>query len=160
LTAVKRFGNLLGMNIYLSGSISGGRQKLAVYIQIKEYLESKGHQVTSPQTADPAVTATGEGDPDNPVVIYERDIRQIDSSEAMVAEVTIPSLGVGYEIAYAISKQMPVLCLYDTEKQAHRLSAMIAGNTSPCLTCEGYWESTLIPVLEQWLTGLQGGLPK
>jgi hypothetical protein len=51
----------------------------------------------------------------------------------MIAEVTIPSLGVGYEIATAIHLNRKVLCLYHPQK-GRKLSAMIAG--SPAV--EGY----------------------
>jgi hypothetical protein len=48
-------------------------------------------------------------------------------SKLMVAEVTVPSLGVGYEIGRAESLGIPVLCLY-REREGRRLSAMISGN--------------------------------
>ncbi len=147
------------MKIYLSGSISGGREKLAAYIRIKEFLESRGHQVTSPQTADPSVTSKGEGDFNDSQTIFKRDIRQINGSNAMVAEVSLPSLGVGYEIAYALGRGMPILCLYDLEHPSHRISAMIAGNTFPLLTSAGYQESTLEALLEKWLSGWPDGFP-
>ena len=46
----------------------------------------------------------------------------------MVAEVSILSIGVGYEIGYADAMEKRVICLYDlnSEKQ---LSAMIRGNS-------------------------------
>ena len=48
-------------------------------------------------------------------------------SDAVVAEVTTPSLGVGYELGAAENIGKPVLCLYRTGP-GRRLSAMIAGN--------------------------------
>jgi 2'-deoxynucleoside 5'-phosphate N-hydrolase len=41
--------------------------------------------------------------------------------------VSVPSLGVGYELGYAIALKKPVLCLYKSESE-RSLSAMIAGN--------------------------------
>ena len=52
-----------------------------------------------------------------------------------MAEVSTPSHGVGYEVAYALSLGKPVLCLYQ-EKRA--VSKMITGNTHPNIHVEAY----------------------
>ena len=58
--------------------------------------------------------------------IHDRDLQWIIESDLMVAEVTVPSLGVGYEIGRATEMGKPILCLFNTDSQ-HTLSAMIAG---------------------------------
>ena len=139
------------MKIYLSGSISGGRQKIETYIRIKKIVESLDHKITSPQTADPNVSDSGEGSTENSRQIYERDMKQIHECELMIAEVTIPSLGVGYEIATAIHLNKPVLCLYDLDNPPKRLSAIVAGNTSHLITLKGYTASNLDSLLKKEL---------
>jgi hypothetical protein len=52
-----------------------------------------------------------------------------------VAEVSTPSHGVGYEIAYALVRGKPVLCC---ARQTARVSKMILGNDSPGLRMERY----------------------
>ena len=143
------------MDIYLSGSISAGRQKLQPYLRIKEIVESLGHRMTSPQTADPNVTDSGEGEPDNARFIFERDMKQLTGSQLMIAEITVPSLGVGYEIASCIHQNKPVLCLYDLDNAPKRLSAMISGNTSHLVTLKGYHDSTLESILKHELEAYQ-----
>ena len=59
--------------------------------------------------------------------IFERDISWLESSEVMIAEVTTPSLGVGYEIGIAEKRKIPILCLY-RKLNNKKLSAMIQGN--------------------------------
>jgi len=55
----------------------------------------------------------------------------------MIAEVSGPSLGVGFEISYAIfQRKLPVLAIYSSEVQ--NISAMISGCDSPLLTMEKY----------------------
>ena len=44
--------------------------------------------------------------------ILERDMEWLSQSQVVVAEVTQPSLGVGFEIARAITLNKPVLCLF------------------------------------------------
>ena len=122
---------------------------------MKEIIESLGHTITSPQTADPKVTDSGEGEPDDARFIYERDMKQIAGSQLMIAEITIPSLGVGYEIATCIHQNKPVLCLYDLDNAPKRLSAMISGNTSHLVTLKGYRESTLASLLKHELDNYQ-----
>jgi nucleoside 2-deoxyribosyltransferase len=59
--------------------------------------------------------------------IYQKDMAWIDEADVIVAEVTQPSLGVGYEIGYATqSLKKPVLALYRPH-EGRRLSAMIGG---------------------------------
>ncbi len=53
----------------------------------------------------------------------------------MIAEVSTPSHGVGYEIGYALELNKPVLCLY---RQQVVISKMILGNPHPLLTVLSY----------------------
>jgi nucleoside 2-deoxyribosyltransferase len=60
--------------------------------------------------------------------IYHRDILMIQTADAIIAEVTNPSLGVGYELAYGETLNKPILCLFNSESGG-RLSAMVSGNS-------------------------------
>ena len=53
--------------------------------------------------------------------IHDRDLQWIIESDMLVAEVTIPSLGVGYEIGRAIEMGKPILCLFNTDFSIHFL---------------------------------------
>jgi hypothetical protein len=69
--------------------------------------------------------------------IYQRDMMWLGEADALVAEVSAPSLGVGYEISCALhGRGIPVLCLVHTDVKS--LSAMISGNTEPGLRLERY----------------------
>ena len=59
--------------------------------------------------------------------IYAEDMRWLEQSDIVVAEVTTPSLGVGYEIASAEKLAKPILCLYSPGAD-RSLSLMIRGN--------------------------------
>ena len=58
--------------------------------------------------------------------IWERDIMWLNEADVLVAEVTSPSLGVGYEIGKAEELGIPILCLY--QRNEKKLSAMIGGS--------------------------------
>jgi nucleoside 2-deoxyribosyltransferase len=60
--------------------------------------------------------------------IHARDMAWLEECDAVVAEVTTPSLGVGYELGIAEKLGKPVLCLFDAGNRNYRLSAMLSGN--------------------------------
>lgn len=69
--------------------------------------------------------------------IYTRDMHWLEKADALVAEVSAPSLGVGYEISCALhARRIPVLCL--VHRDVKSLSAMISGNSEPGLSLERY----------------------
>ncbi len=113
------------MDIYFSGSISGGRQRADIYPFIIQDLGQYGRVLTE-FVGDLKTTKMGDRELTCEQV-YQRDIALIDVSQVLVAEVTVPSLGVGVEIAYAGYSGKPVLALYHPEP-GRRLSAMIAGD--------------------------------
>jgi hypothetical protein len=67
--------------------------------------------------------------------IYERDMGLLVRSECMIAEVSTPSIGVGYEICRALQLGLPILCLHSPHS---RVSAMILGNKSNRIICRQY----------------------
>jgi nucleoside 2-deoxyribosyltransferase len=83
--------------------------------------------------------------------IFQKDTNWIEESDCVIAEVTIPSTGVGYEICHAVSHQKPVLCIYE---ERAKVSAMVLGNTSKYVTAKSYsdkkqLEEILIDFLEK-----------
>jgi nucleoside 2-deoxyribosyltransferase len=121
------------MKIYFAGSIRGGRDDVNLYLQIIEHLKKYGEVLTE-HIGDKELKLTDENIKyDN--FIHHRDIEWLLQSDIIVAEVSKPSLGVGYEIGRAIENSKRVLCLYRPQK-GKILSAMIAG--SPDITVEEY----------------------
>ena len=121
------------MNIYFSCSITGGRDDQAIYAAIVDALLADGHEVPTAHLSSPdilALEAIVE-----PNEIYQRDVAWVTGCDALIAEVSTPSHGVGYEIALALTQGKPVLCLYRNGK---RVSKMITGNDHPGLTQGGY----------------------
>lgn len=132
------------MKIYFAGSIRGGRQDVELYGHIIEQLAEYGHVLTE----HVGQLDSGE-DALTDYAIYRRDMAWLDEADVVVAEVTIPSHGVGYEIARAETLNKPMLCLHRTEA-GHSLSALIAGN--PRIRCERYGQlADLPPLLAQFL---------
>jgi hypothetical protein len=108
------------VRIYFAGSIRGGREDAARYLELVELLRRHGEVLTE------HVATVGEEDLSDGE-IFRRDVDWLTSCEVVVAEVTTPSLGVGYEIALAVERGIPVLALFRPDA-GRRLSAMISGN--------------------------------
>ena len=112
------------MKIYFAGSVRGGRDDAAVYAGLIDHLRAYGDVLTE-HVGSPALTALDEdGLPDD--ALHEQDVAWLFESDVLVAEVSTPSLGVGYEIGRAVERGIKVLCLY-RPRDGKRLSAMIGG---------------------------------
>ncbi len=111
------------MKIFFAGSMRGGRSMLKDYVQIVKILKEMGHEVLSEDVVTIELELSKVRLTDEE--IFEIDSRLIENCDYFVAEVTVNSIGVGYEICYAVSKGKPVLCLY---QQDTNVSAMVLGN--------------------------------
>jgi nucleoside 2-deoxyribosyltransferase len=113
------------MKIYFSGSITGGREHQEYYEIIIQELHKYG-EVLSEFVGDKTLTSYGSPDM-TPVEIYKRDVGMIEACDMVFADITTPSTGVGYEIAYAEKLQKPVYCVY-LKTENKNPSSMIVGN--------------------------------
>ncbi len=142
------------MNIYFACSLTGGRYDQPIYAAIVDFLLAGGHAVPTAGLARLEVMA------DEAVVspedVYDRDVTWVEGCDALVAEVSTPSHGVGYEIALALSLGKPVLCLY---RSGAPVSKMLTGNRSPGLVVSAYEAVPgLLAELAKFLGGQSGDL--
>ena len=121
------------MKIYFAGAIRGGRDNTDIYNNIITYLSSKAEVLTEHVGSSELMTIGETNRSDRE--IFMRDMEWLQSADLVIAEVTTPSLGVGYELGIAAKLKIPVLCLYRPIK-GKRLSAMISGNEK--FNCQAY----------------------
>jgi nucleoside 2-deoxyribosyltransferase len=112
------------VKIYFACSITGGREFEPVYQALIAALLANGHTIPTAHLADSGVFTLEAVV--SPRAVYERDIAWISDCDVIVAEVSTPSHGVGYEIAFALSIGKPVLCIYQTGRP---ISKMLSGNS-------------------------------
>ena len=112
------------MKIYFAGAIRGGREDAALYLELVELLRAYGTVLTE-HIADEKLTSLGESTDDR--AIHDRDLAWLQEADCLVAEVTTPSLGVGFEVAKATEWGKRVLCLF-RPSCGRALSALIAGS--------------------------------
>jgi nucleoside 2-deoxyribosyltransferase len=109
------------MKIYFAGSIRGGRDDEQLYRELIAELQQMGTVLTE-HIAHPRDLELGMTDRE----IYDRDMAWLAEADVVVAEVTTPSLGVGYELASAEGLGKPIICLF-RPSLGRSLSAMLAG---------------------------------
>lgn len=140
------------MKIYFSCSLTGGRRDEAAYRVIVDRLQAMGHEVLTAHLAAPEVMQDERSV--DPAEVYRRDLAWIEACQVLIAEVSTPSHGVGYEIALALQRGRPVLCLH---RQGVPVSKMITGNDSAGLVVREYPQEAAIPErLEEFLRGMTG----
>jgi nucleoside 2-deoxyribosyltransferase len=121
------------MNIYFACSITGGREFEQVYLALTAALLEDGHGIPTAHLAAPTVMELESVV--SPADVYARDVEWIRAADALLAEVSVPSHGVGYEVGLALSEGKPVLCLHHAGR---RISKMLSGNPHPALEVKAY----------------------
>lgn len=112
------------MKIYFACSIRGGRNDADTYAALASYIKFRATLLTE-IFADGKLTPQGMNKLS--ADIWATDTAWVKESDAVIAEVTNPSLGVGYEIAKAEEWHKPVLTLF-RDDGSRKLSAMIDGS--------------------------------
>ena len=111
--------------IYFAGSIRGGRGDAELYARMIDCIKKRGHIVLTEHVGRPELSALEQGK-DGDTAIYDQDTAWLRESELLIAECTNPSLGVGYELAYAERCGKPCCLFYN--KARTQLSAMLTGD--------------------------------
>lgn len=131
--------------IYFAGSIRGGRVDADLYRRMIEYIQ-KTDIVLTEHIGHPELNVLEKGKEDEE--IYNQDTAWLLESDLLIGECTCPSLGVGYELAYAEAHGKPCHIFYDRNKA--QLSAMLRGN--PYFTVYPYEkEEDIYPVIDRIL---------
>ncbi len=121
------------MNIYFACSITGGRELETTYQEMVAGLLADGHEIPTSHLAQSEVMDKERAL--SPRDVYLRDVNWINHCNVLIAEVSVPSHGVGYEIGYALQVGKPVLCIHQKE---NGVSKMITGNPHSLLKVESY----------------------
>ncbi len=94
------------MKVYLSVPIIANRD-LKKALLLSKTIEAMGHEVVSKwvSEADPGYAIT-------PLQVFARDTRGVENSDVLVAEISVPSHGVGMEIVLAYTHGKKIICLF------------------------------------------------
>ncbi|XP_075060624.1 5-hydroxymethyl-dUMP N-hydrolase [Mixophyes fleayi] len=143
---------MAALSVYFCGSIRGGREDRALYERIIGELRLYGRVLTE-HIARPEITETGEDAiEEGDKFIHDRDIQWLQQADVVVAEVTQPSLGVGYELGRAVAMNKKILCLF-RPSSGRVLSAMIRGaHNGRSVLVRDYEPQEVEEILSQYFT--------
>ena len=111
--------------VYFAGSIRGGRVDAALYQRLIQYMKQQGAEVLTEHVGNLSLSTLEQG-PQGDGAIYRQDTAWLRQCDVLVAECSCPSLGVGYELAYAERFGKPCHLFYN--QATTQLSAMLTGN--------------------------------
>ena len=114
----------MNTKIYFAGSIRGGRVDADLYRRIIQFMQQTDTVLT--EHVGSSNLSLNEQVRERDAHIYDQDTAWLRQSDLLIAECTCPSLGVGYELAYAEHHGIPCHIFYDKTKA--QLSAMLTGN--------------------------------
>ena len=114
----------MNKKVYFAGSIRGGRVDADLYKRIINHIQ-KTDTVMTEHVGDLSLSSL-ESQEHAEKQIYDRDTAWLRESDLLIAECSCPSLGVGYELAYAERFGKECHIFYDKTKCS--LSAMLAGD--------------------------------
>ncbi|XP_010752162.1 5-hydroxymethyl-dUMP N-hydrolase [Larimichthys crocea] len=143
------------MKVYFCGSIRGGRDDVSLYRKIVNKLQTFGtvltEHVSDEQLSDRGEASTAAADRQ----IHDRDVDWLRQSDVVVAEVTQPSLGVGYELGRAVDMKKKIFCLF-RPSSGRSLSAMIRGaDDGELFVVRDYSEDEVENVLQEFFDNLK-----
>ena len=138
----------MAKKVYFAGSIRGGRVDADLYHRMIAYIQ-RTDVVLTEHVGNSNLSLTEQGR-DRDAHIYDQDTAWLRESDVLIGECTCPSLGVGYELAYAEHRGIPCHIFYDRSKT--QLSAMLTGD--PYFHIHPYDnEEEIYPILDQILQG-------
>ncbi len=117
------------MKIYLACTVRGDRTGVEAGRLIADRLRRHGHEVLTThllaEDVDDVESALSEED------VYRRDLEWLTACDALVAEASGSSYGVGFEVGFVLGRaaltQQRVVLLYDRSRR-HAISRLISGN--------------------------------
>lgn len=135
------------MNIYFTASIIGKKHYLSNYQNILKTLESGNHKVQSDhimKTSSDEIRIESE---DARRSFHKKLEKWIINADCVIAEASYPSISVGFEISYALSKGKPVLVLYSGE----HIPSLLVHYADEKLICERYHVESVGSIVAEFL---------
>ncbi|OYW02337.1 MAG: hypothetical protein B7Z61_11720, partial [Acidobacteria bacterium 37-71-11] len=105
--------------------MTNGARDLGAIRALLASIEGEGHEVPTRHVADPRGREV-EGEATD-AEVAQRDLAWVMSCDALVAEVSTPSHGVGVEVATALQHGIPVLLLHRRDAVVSRLMLGLTG---------------------------------
>lgn len=138
------------MKVYFSATITDDARYKKSYKQILSVLKGSGHDVFE-YGSDQLDTSKIISQSDEDILKIHKELdKYLKQADVYIADISLPSVAIGYEISQAIAFKKPVLALINEQSEFQPL-ATIKGNNSRFLRLESYNEKTLPKVLKDFM---------
>ena len=120
------------MTVYLACTVRGDRGAVAGLRSLVAALEERGHVVLTKHLLDDNVESAESALTER--AVYDRDIDWLEHCEALIADASGSSFGVGFEVGYVLARSdrtaQRVVLLYRADRR-DQISRLIIGNAHP-----------------------------
>lgn len=138
------------MKVYFSATITDDEQYKSSYKKILNILKQGKHDIYE-YGSDQLDTSKILSQSDDEILkIYRELDKFLKQADVYIADISLPSVAIGYEISQAIVLRKPVLALIN-EKSSFQPLATIKGNKSRYLELEKYNVDTLPKILKDFM---------
>lgn len=122
------------MTIYFTASVTGKKKYEQNYRKIVETLKDLGHDVINEHIFEVNIEDLIEETAQERAKHHKDLNKWLNKADLVVAEVSFPSVSVGYEVALALDKSKPVLALYEESN----VPVALLGETSDKFIIDSY----------------------
>ncbi|MCR4326319.1 MAG: nucleoside 2-deoxyribosyltransferase [Candidatus Roizmanbacteria bacterium] len=136
------------MKVYFTGSIVGKNEYLKDYQRIIDILHQQGCEVQSDHIMQSSPSSIRMLKREERLAFHAKLERWIQDCDCVVANVSFPSISVGYEIAMALHQNKPVLVLHALGTKAPNL---LADSKNDYVICEAYTQHSLPELIEEFI---------
>ena len=148
------------MKVYIACSSKDLAEHIHDYKLIREVVLKSNHKISGDWLGRLLRRVNQKYDEDTSSTLKEEGIKQLLHSDCLIADVSLPSTSVGYQIAYALSKDIPVLCIYSLDFGQKHTPQIIGVSDISKLTIQAYKKTTLKKTVKNFLGSLPKGLKK
>ena len=120
------------MKVYCAVSVRGNRDAIELGRAVVGALRAAGHEILTEHLfkADPGDEQLSAKD------VFGRDMAWLGSADALVADVSGSSYGVGFEVGYTLALGNVPVVLYCSESREPFVSKMALGSTTGVVVCD------------------------
>jgi 2'-deoxynucleoside 5'-phosphate N-hydrolase len=134
------------MNCYFTASIVGKKYYLLNYNKIVECVKKFGIKIQAEHILDTSENEIRLESREKRIAFHKQLEKWIKLSDFMIAEVSFPSISVGYEISLAMQMDKPVLILYSDKPPS-----LLAHHEDEKLVCEKYTNETVGGIIKDFV---------
>lgn len=143
-------------SVYFVGSVSSKEKYGDRYKQIEQVFKDLNYEVYAPVN-DANLKEIHTNSREEHVKFYKEVQKKIKESDVFVAEISVSSSSIGYEIGFAVAINKPVLLLRSDEKGTPPGSPLL-GNPSKLVTLLEYNSSNLEKKIKSFIRKAEKGI--